>query len=233
MKKSIFRLVAAAISAGLMLIFLEGCGTTSEIEKEETVTIIPPEPEKDDVKPVVEEAKKETEKKKSKIKLDENGLPIGNYVLMEDFEDGNYWMPVGSSWNDGDMSVDDETTEEWGSKGPTSLKCIYKTNNAEFEKSGFYCDAPLETDWTDAKFVVIDVNNPNDYDITLTVALQTGEDWIWNQAEPQICEPGIHSLVFDISNFKDKFYIARMIVYLFGTPEDNGFFFFDNYRVMF
>ena len=45
--------------------------------------------------------------------------------------------------------------------------------------------------------------------------------------------PEISSLVFDIRSFKDTSYIARMIVYLFGTPESKGFFFFDNYRVVF
>ena len=225
MKKILTVTAAAAILACLI-----SCGSTpkpDDSKKEETITT-----------PVVQEEKKEEKKEKpapqkKKPLFGEDGLPIGKYVVMEDFEDGNYWMPVGSSWDDGDMSIDDETTEEWGTNGPTSLKCLYKTKGGEFEKSGYYCDAPLESDWTDAKFVVIDVNNPNDYALPLTIVLQTGDDWTWNQAEPQMCEPGISSLVFDIRSFKDTSYIARMIVYLFGTPESNGFFFFDNYRVVF
>ncbi|MBO4857082.1 MAG: hypothetical protein J5527_01035 [Treponema sp.] len=224
MKKIFTVAMTAAIFACLI-----SCGSTPKPEdnkKDETITA-----------PVVQEEKKEEHKEKPAPKkkplFGDDGLPIGKYVTMEDFEDGNYWMPVGSSWDDGDMSVDDDTTEEWGTNGPTSLKCIYKTKGGEFEKSGYYCDAPLESDWSDAKFVVIDVNNPNDYAIPLNIVLQTGDDWTWNQAEPQICEPGISTLVFDIRKFTNTSYVARMIVYLYGTPESNGFFFFDNYRVVF
>lgn len=228
MKKILFTSIIVASFFALI-----SCGTTSGAGNTEDENIQPPiiEEEKTEKTEIIED--KKSKKEKSKVEFDENGLPVGNYVLMEDFEDGNYWMPVGSSWNDGDMSLDDETTEEWGTNGPTSLKCLYKTNHAEFEKSGYYCDAPLESDWTDAKFVVIDVNNPNDYDLPITVVLQTGDEWNWNQAEPQICQPGINTLIFDISNFTSKEYISRMIVYLFGTPEAEGYFFFDNFRVVF
>lgn len=221
MKKLLTLTIASALA-----VLLTGCGST-DVEQEE---IQPEAPVID-----IEKETKTTEPdvQKQKTAFDENGLPIGEYILMEDFEDGNYWMPVGTSWNDGDTSIDDETTEEWGTVGPTSLKCIYTTNHDEFEKAGFYCEAPLESDWTGAKYVVIDVNNPNEYDISIDIVLQTGDNWNWNQTEPQICPPGIHSLVFDVSNASDKFYIARMIVYLFGTPEDEGFFYFDNYRVVF
>ena len=224
MKKFIITSITA-----LALFSLIACGTNSEIPEE----VNEPQPEA----PVIEETEpiEEIEIIEEPVisDFDENGMPIGNYVCMEDFEDGNYWMPVGNSWNDGDTSIDDETIQEWGTSGPTSLKCIYTTNHAEFEKAGFYCDAPLESDWTGAKYVVLDVNNPNEYDITIDIVLQTGDDWTWNQAEAQVCPPGIHTLVFDISNAKDLNAIARMIVYLFGTPEDSGFFYFDNYRVVF
>ena len=219
-------------SAITIALFFISCGSTSGVESNETSesitepTITEETIESNEVEITIPE-------EKTQFQFDENGLPIGTYVTMEDFEDGNYWMAVGKSWNDGDTSIDDETTEEWGTSGPTSLKCVYTTKHAEFEKAGFYCEAPLETDWTDAKFVVLDVYNPNDYEITIDIVLQTGDNWAWNQAEAQTCPPGIHTLIFDISKMSDTNYIARMIVYLFGTPEDEGFFYFDNYRVVF
>lgn len=228
MKKHLFALIMVAT-----ILTMISCGTTSIAESTEDESIQAPKIEENKEQDTINNKEKESKKEKSKSEFDENGLPIGNYVLMEDFEDGNYWMPVGSSWDDGDLSIDDETTEEWGTNGPTSLKCLYKTNHGEFEKSGYYCDAPLETDWTGAKYLLIDVNNPNDYDISIDIVLQTGENWEWNQAEPQVCSTGISTLVFDISSFTNKEYIARMIVYLFGTPDDNGYFFFDNLRVVF
>lgn len=223
------------LSAAIIVLFsLIGCGSTSVEETTEPVEIIEaPVIEIEETTEIIEEETEEVIPEEELSVFDENGLPIGNYIVMEDFEDGNYWMPVGNSWNDGDTSVDDETTEEWGTAGPTSLKCIYTTEHAEFEKAGFYCEAPLETDWSNGKFVVLDINNPNDYDITITIVLQTGEDWSWNQATPQVCPPGLSTVVFDISKAKDLNYISRMIVYLFGTPEDKGFFYFDNYRVVF
>lgn len=228
MKKIIFASITAAF-----LFSLIACGTTSEIS-EEVNENQPEAPVTEEIEENAEDEVIEAVIEEIEISnFDENGLPIGEYVCMEDFEDGNYWMPVGSSWNDGDTSIDDETTEEWGTAGPTSLKCLYTTNHAEFEKAGFYCDAPLESDWTGAKYVVVDVNNPNDYDITIDIVLQTGDNWGWNQAEAQVCPPGVHTLVFDISKASDTDQIIRMIVYLFGTPEDSGYFYFDNYRVVF
>ena len=227
------KILTVAMTAAIFVCLIS-CGSTPKTEdkKEETITTpVVPEEKKEETKSKEEQKEKTSHKKKPLF--GEDGLPLGKYVVMEDFEDGNYWMPIGSSWNDGDMSVDDDTTEEWGTKGPTSLKCIYKTKGGEFEKSGYYCDAPLEADWTDAKFVVIDVNNPNDYAIPLNIVLQTGDDWTWNQAETQLCEPGISTVVFDIRDFSELFYVARMVVYLYGTPESNGYFFFDNYRVVF
>jgi len=225
MKKIIYTSIAA-----LALFSLIACGTTSEISDDTQEPEFEAPVTEDEEVEYVEEAEEPEEEPAA---LDENGMPIGQYVVMEDFEDGNYWMPIGDSWNDNDTSIDDQTTEEWGTEGPTSLKCIYTTNHAEFEKAGFYCEAPLETDWTGAKYVVIDVNNPNDYDITIDIVLQTGENWSWNQAEAQLCPPGVNTLVFDISNMTDTNLIGRMIVYLFGTPDDEGYFYFDNYRVVF
>ena len=118
MKKILTVTAAAAILACLI-----SCGSTpkpDDSKKEETITT-----------PVVQEEKKEEKKdkpapQKKKPLFGEDGLPIGKYVVMEDFEDGNYWMPVGSSWDDGDMSIDDETTEEWGTNGqiPTTKMII-------------------------------------------------------------------------------------------------------------
>lgn len=217
-------------TAALFLISIISCGTTSVAETtEETKEVVEApviETQEEIVEPeVVEEIPASA--------FDENGLPIGQYVLMDDFESGNYWDAVRNSWGDGDTSIDVQDTEEWGTEGPTSLKCVYTTKHASFEKAGFYCEAPLESDWTGAKYVVIDINNPNEYDISIDIVIQSGDEWTWNQAEPQVCPPGVHTLVFDVTKAQNTYSIGRMIVYLFGTPEDEGFFYFDNYRVVF
>lgn len=151
-------------------------------------------------------------------------------LLIDDFEYGIYWEAVGSSWNDGDCSMFCKASTDWGTEGDTSLECTVTTKGADWEKSGFFT-SPLDTDWTGLSKVTLDVNNPNDFDLSICVVLQAGENWdAWNQFDAQIVPPGETSLSFDITSGKNLDFIQRVIVYQFGAVPQECKFYIDNVR---
>jgi len=151
-------------------------------------------------------------------------------LLIDDFEYGVYWEAVGTSWNDGDQSMYCKSSTAWGTEGETSMECTVTTAGAEWEKSGFFT-TPLETNWTGLTKISFDVYNPNEFDLSLTVVTQAGENWdSWNQIDAQIVPPGEATLEFDISSFKNQDFIQRLIIYQFGAVPQQCSFYIDNVK---
>mgnify|MGYP002623857697 CR=1 FL=1 len=153
---------------------------------------------------------------------------VAEPILIDDFEYGIYWEAIGSSWNDGDQSMYCKSSTAWGTEGETSLECTVRTAGAEWEKSGFFT-SPLETNWTGLTKISFDVYNPNDFDLSLTVVTQAGENWeAWNQIDAQIVPPGETTLEFDISSYQHLEFIQRVIIYQFGAVPQQCEFYIDN-----
>lgn len=158
-------------------------------------------------------------------------IPEGEEIVMDDFEDGLYWDKTG--WPSDFVSGVSLSTD-WGSNGKTSLKVTYAEQPGG-DKGTVTCTSPLETDWSGAKYVVLDVGNKSNAPIDLVLVLQTGENWTWTQTDPVRCGPGIHSIVFDISSFPSLEIIDQMFVCIVNWNEDtspSGEFYLDNYRVI-
>jgi len=163
-------------------------------------------------------------------------LPAGEVVLMDNFEDGNFWYAVADSWDEWgshNLSLTAELTTSWGTDGETSLECMYDIAGADSSKqASFCCDQPLETDWTGAKFAAFDINNLENHDIQLNVALQTTDGWTWSQSADLIFPPGEHLAVFAIDSFAGLEAVKRMIINVTGE-NPGGIVLVDNYRVIF
>lgn len=158
-------------------------------------------------------------------------IPEGEEIVMDDFEDGLYWDKTG--WA-GDFVSGVSLSEDWGSNGKTSLKVTYAEQHGG-DKGTITCTSPLETDWTGARYVVLDIGNKSNDPIDLVLVLQTGETWTWTQTDPVRCVPGIHSIVFDISSFPSLELIDQMFICIVNWNEDtspSGEFYLDNYRVI-
>lgn len=158
-------------------------------------------------------------------------IPEGEEIVMDDFEDGLYWDKTG--WP-ADFVSGVSLSTDWGSNGKTSLKVTYAEQPGG-DKGTVTCTSPLETDWSGAKYVVLDVGNKSNDPIDLVLVLQTGENWTWTQTDPVRCGPGIHSIVFDISSFPSLEIIDQMFICIVNWNEDtspSGEFYIDNYRVI-
>lgn len=199
------KLITLLITTGIALVLIS-CGTTP---KQEPVKPAEPSTTTDDNTP-------------SKPTSDSG-------ILIDDFEEGNFFDPVGTSWGDGDVSLKCSLSTDWGTEGGTSLKCTVTTKGAEWEKGGFFT-TPYETDWTGMSNVSLDIYNPNDFEIGISVVLQDGENWEeWNQFEGQTVEANSKTtLIFEIPSKKYLDCIQRVIVYSWGPVPQECSFYIDN-----
>lgn len=200
------KILALLISTGIALALIS-CGTTPKQD-----TTKPAEP---DISTPQEDV---TEKPAT-----------GAEILVDDFEEGNFFEAVGSSWGDGDVSLSCDLSTDWGTEGGTSLKCTVTTNGGSWEKGGFFT-TPYETDWTGITHISMDVKNPNSFDIAVGIVLQNGENWeVWNQCEGQpVAADSTASLSFEIPTKQHLDCVQRVIIYSWGAVPEECSFYVDN-----
>jgi hypothetical protein len=176
-------------------------------------------------------------------------LPAGDVLLLDNFEDGNYWVAVKDSWDQWgahNLSLEAELYEKWGTDGPTSGDWVFDKIPAAGGQATFYCDQLIETNWTGAKYIVIDINNPQAEALTICFSCQTTDGWKWTQTKTLEAPPGISTLVFDLtkdlldgSNTPvkaidgiDQMKRAMFNVVKYGKNGGSGRFYVDNIRLI-
>jgi hypothetical protein len=130
-------------------------------------------------------------------------IPKGEVVLLDDFEDGNFWAAVGSSWDqwgNHNLSLEAELSTAWGTAGGTSADWVFDTIPVKGGQATFFCDQLLVTDWTKVKYVAVDVNNPNKFTLTLEFNTQSTDGWAWTATKDVQAAPGVSTAVFDFTS---------------------------------
>lgn len=155
--------------------------------------------------------------------------PVAAELLVDDFEEGMFWEAIGTSWNDGDVSIACDLSTEWGSDDSTSIKCTVGTKGGEWEKGGFFT-TPYEMDWTGMTKLCLEVYNPNEFDISICPVLQCGEGWEdWNQFTEQPVPAGeTATLEYEIPHKQYLNFVQRVIIYSFGPLPAEATFYMDN-----
>ncbi len=226
-------MAAAVVAAGLI-----SCGSAPKAENTSSVPQAPAVQETENKAETTAESENTTEATEAEF-VYVPYEPTGDITLLDDFEDGLYWSFVGESWNDGDKSVNADLTEDWGSEGPSSLKCEFKSDNTgKWEKAGFLCEGAslIEQNWQGAKTILFDVNNTNAFDIDVMMVTQAGENWeSWNQTGAFKCPAGeVTAVYFNISSQKHLEMVNRLIIYQCGNDNGiGGSFMIDNVRLEF
>jgi|WetSurMetagenome_2_1015567.scaffolds.fasta_scaffold175518_3 hypothetical protein len=129
-------------------------------------------------------------------------VPAGEVILLDNFEDGNYWAAVGSSWDQWgahNLSLEAELNEKWGTDGKTSSYWVFDMIPAKGGQATFFCDQLIETNWTGAKYIVLDVNNPGPESFTMCFSCQTTDGWKWTQTPTVEVMPGVSTVVYDLT----------------------------------
>lgn len=163
-------------------------------------------------------------------------LPSTTPFELDDFEDGNYWVGVGDSWDQWgshNLSLAAGVSQDWASSGTHSLKAIMEPAGTETSKQATWCCYSLvENDLTGFNWVEVTVCNPQDFDFELNIAIQDGVAWQWMQSENLIAKPGITTCLFDISHMPDDFK-SNVYCFMIQSVNENpgGFLYFDNFRL--
>ncbi len=171
-----------------------------------TAPATPPAEEAAVAEPVIVEVAEEVvaEPEPETVEAAPAEIPEGEIISLDNFEEGNYWVAVGDSWDQWgshNLSLEAELFEEWGTDGPTSADWVYDTIPATGGQATFFCDQLLETDWTGAKSIVIDINNPESFAITIVFSTQTTDGWTWSQTKTIEIQPGItENVAFDLTS---------------------------------
>lgn len=181
---------------------------------------------------------KPKKQKKVKAVTVENAMPEGEVTLLDGFEEGNFWLAVGDSWDQWgshNLSLEAEDTTEWFSEGTTGAIWTYDiaTENTSCQAS-FYTNSLIETDWTGVKYLVLDVYNPNPETIGMKASTQNGVDWVWSSTDDVEIPSGITKNVcfdFTVHGIGEAQQIACCIIDVTGENK-GGFIYVDNIRIV-
>lgn len=160
-----------------------------------------------------------------------------NTIVVDDFKNGNYWIWDGFDWDQygaPKIGTSARLSRKWASQGNTSLECKLKRSTQESSQNAtYYMD--YTWDFTGGKYVAIDVYNPEDFAFNIGIAFQTTNNWNWQDLGNYNVQPGVHTLVFDISHLEPEHIreVKRITVsHVWGTTPRAGIFYIDNLRIL-
>ncbi|MCQ2592130.1 MAG: hypothetical protein MJ188_05040 [Treponema sp.] len=224
MKKMAFILLSA-----IFVLSFFGCKST-KVPADEGTTVAPKEDTRTE--------EKESEKiAKIEVELVECELPDSYELLLDGLEEGNLWYGVGHEWDQWgshNLSLTAELNKEWCTEGEYSIKCTMEPATAETSKQATWCNnSPIEADISDYNWCAVDVYNPGPYDFNISIAIQNGNDWGWDQSIPAIMKPGAQTLLFDMSNFpyEHKANVFCFMIQQCDMETEGTVIYFDNFRL--
>ncbi|MCR5188877.1 MAG: hypothetical protein K6C97_08065 [Treponema sp.] len=167
----------------------------------------------------------------------DQGLPKGTVELFDGFENGNYWIWAGFDWDQyGDIKISTgaNLSRDWASEGKHSLELTMDALTEESGKSGvWFYDGT--NDLSGSKYIAIDIYNPEDYTYSIQAVLQATDSWNWCGLPGYQVTPGVHTLVWDLSQYDDKLFdVRRISVYSSGweVMDRESHIYVDNIRLI-
>lgn len=166
---------------------------------------------------------------------DRTSIPQGNVITIDDFEKGNYWIWAGfdwEQWGPSKLSTSARISNQWASQGRQSLECkvIASTQNSDTDGM-FFMD--YNWDFSGAKYVIVDIYNPENKSFELGIAFQATENWNWKETSNVVIKPGKHTVVLSLEEFQDVLYLVKRINICYREKDRiNGRFYIDNMRLV-
>lgn len=166
---------------------------------------------------------------------DRSSIPQGNVITVDDFEKGNYWIWAGfdwEQWGPSKLSTSARISNQWASQGKQSLECKFIASTPDSAEDGMYF-MDYRWDFSEAKYVVIDIYNPESRAFELGIAFQTTDNWRWRETSNVVIRPGRHTVVLSLDEFQDELYLVRRINICYRETERmSGRFYVDNFRLV-
>lgn len=167
-------------------------------------------------------------------------------VLWESFEQDLYWFAVGNSWGDGDSSLDALKVNKFATQGKYSFKGEYAMNGRN--GAAYYVQDFADKDWTMYKGLGVDIASDAKEDISVALALCTGDAWDWQESPSKVVSPGKNpNIRFNFhdntlksqhtdwkhsASLADANDIKRVVLKFFGKAGINGNVYIDNIRLI-
>ncbi|MCR5761919.1 MAG: hypothetical protein K6G00_00880 [Treponema sp.] len=164
---------------------------------------------------------------------DRTSVPQGSVMMLDDFEKGNYWIWAGfdwEQWGPSKLSTSVRISNQWASQGRQSLECKVIKSTPDSDKDGMYF-MDYSWDFTGAKYIVLDIYNPNNKSFEFGIAFQVTEDWSWKETSNVIIGPGKHTVVLSLDEFKEDLYLVKRVNICYREKDPiRGNFYIDNMR---
>ena len=167
----------------------------------------------------------------------DGGLPKGNVEVFDGFEKGNYWIWAGFDWDQYGtvkISTGANISKDWASEGSHSLEMTMDVMDASSTKSAiWFYDGT--NDLSGSRYLAMDFYNPENYTYKIAVVIQATDSWKWCSLGSDSLPPGVHTMVFDLSEYAEMLGDVRRI----SVTSDNGqilmkesHFYVDNIRLI-
>lgn len=132
-------------------------------------------------------------------------IPAGRTQVIDDFENGNYWIWAGSDWDRyGGHKYSDGCglSKEHITQGKYSMELLLEPVVPGANATFFYDG---NQDLSGAKWVVLDIYNAHPNGFSLNIVLQATDDWSWLQTDSYWITPGQHKVVFYVGHLNEHF----------------------------
>lgn len=162
-------------------------------------------------------------------------LPDGQMQVIDDFENGNYWIWACSDWDQWGghkVSQGADLSKRWSSQGKYSLHLVIDSVKDGDDASWFYDGGQ---DLTGGRYIVADFYNPTPLTHKIAFVIQVTDNWNWKQSPLSDLPPGVHTMVFPVEELNEHFDEVRrinIIDRLSGNHSGDTSIFVDNIRLI-
>lgn len=162
-------------------------------------------------------------------------VPEGEVQVIDDFENGNYWIWAGSDWDrygGHKSSMGCNLSKQHRTEGKYSMELLLEPVKPGASANWFYDGSQ---DLSGGKYVVADFYNPGPITYVTCIVFQATDKWEWLQSEMFNIPPGQHTVVFDVEKLNEHFNDVRRITissFFFQECKEDSSLFVDNIRLI-
>lgn len=159
------------------------------------------------------------------------GIPQGKVQVIDDFENGNYWIWAGSDWDrygGHKASWGCHLSQKHVTQGHYSMELLLEPAENGTNAVWFYDGSQ---DLSGGKYIVMDIYNATPVKCKVSIVIQATDNWTWLETPSYEITPGKHRVVFDTSKINSDFNDVRRInvdATLHGKTKEDSSLFIDN-----
>lgn len=158
-------------------------------------------------------------------------VPEGQVQVIDDFENGNYWIWAGSDWDrygGHKASWGCRLSQKHVTQGRYSMELLLESAYSGTNAVWFYDGSQ---DLSGGKYIVLDVYNATSVDCSISIVIQATDEWKWLETPSYVIKPGKHKIVLDTSKINGDFFDVKRInvnAFLLGNTKKDTSIFIDN-----